>query len=125
MEGSAFDEGELFRAIAASGARALLIGRRAMVAYGLPVLTADYDLWLDPDDVEALNAALAPLGLRPTRPPAEFERRIRAPLGDDELEETAALVRWFTRRYPTVTERFAYVRRAWRRWTRPTRLESP
>ncbi|MBN1773384.1 MAG: hypothetical protein JXB32_19135 [Deltaproteobacteria bacterium] len=47
------------------------------------------------------------------------------PLSDEEVEETAALVRWFTRRYPTVAERFAYVRRAWRRWTRPTRLESP
>lgn len=58
-------------------------------------------------------------------PPAEFERRIRVPLSDEEVEETAALVRWFTRRYPTVAERFAYVRRAWRRWTRPTRLESP
>jgi len=58
-------------------------------------------------------------------PPAEFERRVRAPLGDDEVEEVAALVRWFTRRYPTVAERFAYVRRAWTRWTRRTRLESP
>jgi hypothetical protein len=58
-------------------------------------------------------------------PREEFERRVRAPLSEDELEETAALVRWFTDRYPTVGERFAYVRRAWRRWTRPARIEAP
>ncbi len=69
-----------------------------------------------PDSVGSLERVL---------PPAEFERRIRAPLSDEELEETAALVQWFTRRYPTAAERFAYVRRAWRQWTRPTRLESP
>ena len=39
MQGSEFDEGEFFRAIAASGSRALLIGRRALVALGIPVLT--------------------------------------------------------------------------------------
>ena len=66
MQGADFDEGEFFRAIERSGARVLLIGRRAMVAYGLPVLTADYDLWIDADEAGALNAALAPLGLRPT-----------------------------------------------------------
>ena len=46
MRGSAFDEISFFSAIAASGARALLIGRRALVVLGLPVLTADYDFWL-------------------------------------------------------------------------------
>jgi len=84
MEGPAFDEGDLFRAIAGSGARVLLIGRRAMVAYGLPVLTADYDLWIDPDDVEALNAALEPLGLHPSRSPAEARRAGRYVLENDE-----------------------------------------
>jgi hypothetical protein len=58
-------------------------------------------------------------------PPEEYERRLRAPLDPAEIEETAALVRWFTGRYPTVAERFAYVRRAWRRWNRPCRIESP
>jgi hypothetical protein len=43
MEGTEFDEIEFFRRIGESGARALLIGRRALVALGLPVLTADYD----------------------------------------------------------------------------------
>ena len=46
MRGSAFDEISFFSAIEASGARALLIGRRALVVLGLPVLTADYDFWL-------------------------------------------------------------------------------
>jgi hypothetical protein len=35
-----------FRELHRSGARALLIGRRALVLLGLPVLTADYDFWL-------------------------------------------------------------------------------
>ncbi len=46
MQASEFEEAEFFRAIAASGVRALLIGRRALVALGIPVLTADYDFWL-------------------------------------------------------------------------------
>ena len=39
-------EVNFFGAIDKSGARALLIGRRALIALGMPVLTADYDLWL-------------------------------------------------------------------------------
>lgn len=55
MRGSEFDEAEFFRAIAESGARALLIGRRALVALGIPVLTADYDFWLHIDDIEDIR----------------------------------------------------------------------
>ena len=62
------DEADLFRAIARSGARALLIGRRALIALGLPVLTADYDLWLHIDDIEVLNRSLEPLGFVASRP---------------------------------------------------------
>ena len=40
-----------FRAIQKSRTRALLIGRRALVLLGLPVLTADYDYWLAMADV--------------------------------------------------------------------------
>ena len=43
MEAADFDEIAFLRSIQASGARALLIGRRALVLLGLPVLTADYD----------------------------------------------------------------------------------
>jgi hypothetical protein len=66
MEGGSFEEAEFFRAIAKSGARALLIGRRALVALGIPVLTADYDFWLHIDDIAIFNAAIEPMGLYPT-----------------------------------------------------------
>ena len=67
MQGSEFDEDAFFEGIAR--VRALLIGRRALIALGIPVLTSDYDLWVHPDDIEALNHALAPLDLlRATRP---------------------------------------------------------
>lgn len=44
MQASAFDELAFFQAIANSGARALLIGRQALIALGMPVMTADYDI---------------------------------------------------------------------------------
>lgn len=84
MEGSEFDETELFRAIAASGARALLIGRRALVALGIPVLTADYDFWIHIDDIPAFNAAVEAQGLLPTRTPEEARGRGRYVLENDE-----------------------------------------
>ena len=62
VQASEFDEAEFFRAIAASGTRALLIGRRALVALGIPVLTADYDFWIHIDDITAFNAAIKPRG---------------------------------------------------------------
>jgi hypothetical protein len=49
---------DLFRAVHDSGARSLLIGRRALVAMGLPVATFDYGFWVHFDDVEAFNAGL-------------------------------------------------------------------
>jgi hypothetical protein len=74
MEGPLFDEAELYAAIAASGARTLLIGRRAVIAWGVPVITADYDLWVAADQAELLNAALAPLDMLPNRSPEEARR---------------------------------------------------
>ena len=84
MQGSEFDEAEFFRAIAESAARALLIGRRALVALGIPVLTADYDFWLHIDDIAAFNAAVTPQGLFPTRTPEEARGRGRYVLENDE-----------------------------------------
>ena len=84
MQGSEFDEAEFFRAIATSGARALLIGRRALVALGIPVLTADYDFWLHIDDIATFNAAVEPQGLFPTRTPDEARGRGRYVLENDE-----------------------------------------
>ena len=84
MRGSEFDEAEFFRAIAESGARALLIGRRALVALGIPVLTADYDFWLHIDDVTAFNTAVEPQGLFPTHTPDEARGKGRYVLENDE-----------------------------------------
>src|SRR5262249_49378178 len=71
MEAGAFDHVEFFRAIAESGARALLIGRQALVALGLPVNTKDYDFWIHADDTDVLNRAVAGFGLVPNRTPTE------------------------------------------------------
>lgn len=48
--------------------------------------------------------------------PEEFEAYCTAPVSDWERENTAALIDWFTRRYPTPLERLAYARRAYSRW---------
>ena len=82
MQGSDFDEEAFFAAI--SRCRALLIGRRALIALGVPVLTADYDLWVHHDDIEALNRALAPLDLHPNYTPEQARARGRYVLENDE-----------------------------------------
>lgn len=97
MEGAEFDEIEFFRAIETSGSRALLIGRRALVVLGLPVLTADYDFWIHIDDTVAFNRAAQPFGLVPTRTPEEARRRGRYIL--ENLEKVDVLV---ARIVPTV-----------------------
>ena len=84
VKGSEFDEEGFFRAIESSGVRALLIGRRALIALGAPVLTADYDLWIHIDDAERLNALAAPFGLVPTRSPEDARRAGRYVLENDE-----------------------------------------
>ena len=77
MEASDLEEIDLFRAVRESGARSLLIGRRALVALGLPLATFDYDFWLHVEDVERFNAALASHGHFPNYPPAEARARGR------------------------------------------------
>ncbi len=84
MEGSNFEPVAFFGAIAASGVRAVLIGRRAMIVLGLPVLTADFDFWLHIDDVERMNAAVAPFDLRPDRLPAQARAAGRYVIENDE-----------------------------------------
>ena len=50
--------------------RFLIIGRRALVLYGAPVLTADHDLWIHPDDKERTLLFLSEgLGFELTHPP--------------------------------------------------------
>jgi hypothetical protein len=84
VEGADFDEERFFDCISRSGARALLIGRRALVALGIPVLTADYHFWIHIDDAAAFSGALAPLGLFPSHTPDEARARGRYVLENDE-----------------------------------------
>ena len=84
MKGTAFDELAFFRAIMSSGARALLIGRRALVVLGLPVLTADYDFWLHIDDIETFNKAASAFDLQPSFDAGTARRRGRYVLENDE-----------------------------------------
>lgn len=84
MKGSEFDEAAFFQAIQRCGARALLIGRRALVALGIPVLTADYDFWIHVEDIAQFNQAVEPMELFPTRSPAEARARGRYVLENDE-----------------------------------------
>jgi hypothetical protein len=84
VRGTEFDEIAFFRAIHQSGARALLIGRRALVLLGLPVLTADYDFWIAIDDIAAFNRAATSFDLAPTHDAEEARRRGRYALENDE-----------------------------------------
>jgi hypothetical protein len=84
MQADLFDEAAFFAAIARSGSRALLIGRRALIVLGIPVLTAEYDFWLQADDIEALNSALAPLDMVPNHAAAEARSRGRYILENGE-----------------------------------------
>ena len=41
---------DLIRELNRQKIRYLIIGRRAVILYGAPVLTGDYDIWIDPTD---------------------------------------------------------------------------
>ena len=84
MESPAFDEESFYRAVAQPGIRVLLIGRRAMIALGIPVGTWDYDFWLHIDDIEAFNAAALDFDLIPNRTPDEARAVGRYVLEDDD-----------------------------------------
>ena len=61
---------ELIREFDRRGIRFLIIGRRAVVLYGAPVLTADYDLWIHPDDKKkALSFLSEELDFEISHPP--------------------------------------------------------
>jgi hypothetical protein len=84
MEAADFDELAFVRAIYESGVRALLIGRRALVLLGLPVLTADYDFWIDIEQIDGFNKAVSRCGLIPTVGAQEARRRGRYAVENDE-----------------------------------------
>jgi hypothetical protein len=90
VEGTEFDERRFFQRIAASGARALLIGRRALVALGLPLLTADYDFWVHPEDTGTFNTAVEALGLVASHAPEDARKRGRYVLENDEHVDVLA-----------------------------------
>ncbi|MBK8256587.1 MAG: hypothetical protein IPK82_28445 [Polyangiaceae bacterium] len=96
MQGSEFDEAGFFRALSTRNVRALLIGRRALVVLGAPVLTADYDLWIHSDDVELLNAVALPFDLVPNHSPDTARARGRYVLENDERVDVLV-----ARRVPT------------------------
>lgn len=117
MQGYSFDEEEFFRAIEGSGVRALLIGRRALIALGLPVLTRDYDFWLPVEEAAAFNAALAPFDLVPNRTPDEARAVGRYVLENDERVDV--LVARVVSTVDGVPVAFADV------WTRRRHIELP
>src|SRR5437867_4156163 len=84
VQATAFDEVAFFRAIADSGVRALMIGRRAVIAIGIPVMTSDYDFWIPADDAERFNAVLRPFDMVPNRTPLEARNFGRYALENDE-----------------------------------------
>ena len=110
MEPSAFDEVAFFRAVQRSGVRALLIGRRALVLLGLPVLTVDYDFWLAIDDIATFNIACEPFGLMPTRTAEEARRTERYALENDERVDVL-----IARSVPTVDGRIVEFQSLWER----------
>ncbi len=118
MKGNDFEEIAFFRAVETSGARALLIGRRALVVLGLPVLTADYDFWLHIDDIERFNQAAAPFDLLPSYGPEQARQRGRYVLENDERIDVL-----LARSVQTVDGRAVAFADVWDR-RRPTPLSS-
>jgi hypothetical protein len=61
---------KLIRELNRAKIRYLIIGRRAVILYGGPVLTADTDLWIHPEDKKmALSLLLDKLGLEISHSP--------------------------------------------------------
>lgn len=84
MDAGDFDELDFFRALDGSGARILVIGRKALIMLGLPVATHDYDLWIHVDDIERLNAAVERLDHVASCAPADARSRGRYVLENGE-----------------------------------------
>jgi hypothetical protein len=61
---------EVIRELQRQKIRFLIIGRRAVILYGAPVLTADHDLWIHPADKrQCLSVLSEDLGFEISHPP--------------------------------------------------------
>ena len=61
---------EVIRELERRTIRFLIIGRRAVILYGAPVLTADHDLWIHPEDKRSCLSSLSEdLGFEISHPP--------------------------------------------------------
>ncbi len=122
---SLLDEGEFFRALEHSGARVLLIGRRALIVLGAPVLTADYDLWIPSDDIEKLNEALKPLELYPNHEPEQARHRGRYVLENDERVDVLVARRMSTTEGQRTSFDEVWSRRRLERYDEQTQVAIP
>ncbi len=59
---------DAIRIINRNNIRALIIGRRAVILYGGPVLTADYDIWIDSKEKKQTLDILEGMGIELSRP---------------------------------------------------------
>lgn len=59
---------DAIRMLNGGNVRLLIIGRRAVILYGAPLMTADYDLWIDPADRERALSILEDAGIELSRP---------------------------------------------------------
>ncbi|HEX5043022.1 MAG TPA: hypothetical protein VFV75_08950 [Candidatus Polarisedimenticolaceae bacterium] len=85
-------------ALSKSGVRWLLIGRQALIHYGAPVQTMDYDLWVDPApaNVGKLLRVARQAGLEGPESAAEVEMRPLFSLYGGTLKVDVFKVRRFT-----------------------------
>ena len=77
--------------------------------------------------MNARRQELTPCAAEHSEAPVSLDKaaeRLAVPPTDAEVEDFAALVGWFCRRYPTARERFAFVRRKYAEWTRLVPLEA-
>ena len=84
MHEAPFDELLFFDALQRSRARVLLIGRRALILLGAPVMIQGYDLWIDADAAPSLHGLAATFGLYPNRAPEDARKVGRYVLEGDE-----------------------------------------
>jgi hypothetical protein len=76
---------EFIRAIHQAGVKYLLIGCQAVIAYGIPLQTMDYDLYIDgeKENTEKFLEIVAQFNLHLTCPPEEMKSRFMFRLEND------------------------------------------